>query len=421
MSALSRFKPSISRSIFAQHHRHMASASASADPIQKLFVEKIREFKTTNKGLDAGHEKALNDEMLRLRRVYRVEDEAKLTQMDHKFSNEHNVNLYDIDEHKEVRAKIHSGEYQKQLANAAPEKSELLATIPDQTQHDLHLPPMNKPDPVFINNNQGPLKPAQIGESVPDYHFTGGKVTAEWLERQMNIHFGENMPTIHDDKKPGRDAVNYPRHKQQVDTPATRHHFIPESWFQFFYPKTGLTGPYTFIGSFGTFLLSKEWIPIEHEFLTALSTTVIFTYAVIKFGPGLRKWMLEKVDKEIDGWDHWQQGNIATLNSLKKHYEDQLKGSNVISELYNARKQDVEMQIEAERRRRVKMIYEDTKRRLNYLVAVAESQRQIHQANMTNWVMSNVLSSIGPKQENEVLDNCISNLKQLASKNANAI
>jgi F-type H+-transporting ATPase subunit b len=423
MSAIARFGPALARSVFIQQQtRHMASASASPEPIQKLFLEKIREFKNSNKGLDETHKRMLDDEMMRLKRVHNIEDENKLTQLDHKFESEHNVALYDIDSSKELRQKIQSGEYQKQVSAQSVAKSELLESIPEQVTHEFHLPPLNKPDPELAIQQCGPPNPVKVGEVRPDYEYTGpAKITPEQIERQMLVKFSDDMPTIHDDKKPQRDAVNFPRQPPLLDTPPTRYHVIPESWFQFFYPKTGVTGPYLFAGAFTTFLLSKEWLVMEHELLGATSSIVIFAYAIPKFGPKVRDYIMKGHQATIDGWDNWQKGNAAALGELIEEYKQSMNCGDVIKELYEARKQEIDLQLEGEYRNRLKKVYDDTKRRLNYLVAVADSQRQIHHHHMVNWVISNVHSSFGPKQESEVLDNCIMNLKQLASKNANVI
>lgn len=399
----------------------MASASAATEPVQKIFLDKIKEFKTSNKGLDDAHKKAMADEMDRLRRVYQVEDESKLSKLEYKFSPEVNVSLHDIDTKKQLREQIASGEYQKQLVAHAKPKSALLDSIPEQVTLDMHLPPLNKPDPSLILDNSGPLLPAKFAGYKPDYEFVGDKMTLEKLEREFLVKFGPDMPTIHDDKSPQRDLVNFPREKIPLDTPPTRFHFIPESWFRFFYPTTGVTGPYAFAGAFTTFLFSKEWLVWEHELLTGVSSSIILTYAVIKYGPKCREWLNGVVKKEDDGWENWRTGNIKFLEQMREHYKGQLNKAPLIKDLYSVREQDVAVQLEAEYRRRLKTIYEDTKRRLNFLVSVADSQRQIAHKNMVNWVISNAVSSIGQKQETEILDNCIVNLKQLASKNANAI
>lgn len=423
MSAISRFGPVMARSVIMQQHtRHMASASVASDPIQKLFLEKVRDFKTSNKGLDETHKRLLEDEMSRLKRVYNVDDENKLTQLEHKFDSELNVALYDIDSSKELRQKIHTGEYQKQLSTKTAVRSELIESTPEQVTHEFELPPLNKPDPELMIAQIGVPSPLKIGEVKPDYDYTGPtKVTPEQIERDLLVKFSDTMPTIHDDKAPQRDAVNYPRQPPQLDTPPTRYHVIPESWFRFFYPKTGVTGPYLFAGSFFTFLMSKEWLVMEHELLTAFSSTIIFAYAIPKFGPKVREYFLKQHQATIDGWDNWQHGNAKALGELIDEYKQSLSSGNLIDELYQARKQEIDLQLEGEYRARLKRVYDDTKRRLNYLVAVADSQRQIGHHNMVNWVISNVHSSFGSKQEGEVLDNCIVNLKQLANKNANVI
>lgn len=422
MSPMSRLGPAVARSILAQQSRQMASASVATDPIQKIFVDKIREIKSANKGLDAAHEKQLKDEMLRLKRVYSVDDENKLAHMDPKFSPESDISLRDIDESSELRRQVHTGEYQKQLAAEVKKPSALLATTPDQTRHDLCLPSVNKPDPQFMLDHYGVPRPAQMGEQIPDYKVnTFERMTPSKLEREMNVHFGPEMPTIHDDDGPQRDKVNFPRLSPPMDTPPTRFHIIPESWFQFFYPKTGVTGPYVFAASFGAFLMSKEWLVMEHELLTGFTSAAIFAWALPKFGPKVRKYYNDHVKELVDDWDKWQHGNSQMLGASIDHYKKQLNSGELIDDLYAIRKEDVELQLEAEYRRRLKTVYDDTKRRLNYLVAVADSQRQIHHSNMVNMVISNVMSSLGPKQESEVLDDCILNLRSLAKNHANAI
>lgn len=72
--------------------------------------------------------------------------------------------------------------------------------------------------------------------------------------------------------------------------------FVPEEWFTFFYKKTGVTGPYTFFLTFGTYLISKEIYIMEHEYYNGLSFLIMWIIGVKKLGPALAKYL----DKEID-------------------------------------------------------------------------------------------------------------------------
>lgn len=72
--------------------------------------------------------------------------------------------------------------------------------------------------------------------------------------------------------------------------------FIPEEWFQFFYNKTGVTGPYTFGVGLITYLCSKEIYVMEHEYYSGLSLGIMAIVAVKKLGPLIAKW----ADGEID-------------------------------------------------------------------------------------------------------------------------
>ena len=87
---------------------------------------------------------------------------------------------------------------------------------------------------------------------------------------------------------PERDLVNFPRPKRLMDPLPVRLGFIPDSWFQFFYSKTGVTGPYAFGIGFITYLLSKEILVLEHEFWTGVSFFIMIIYAHKKFGPPVK-------------------------------------------------------------------------------------------------------------------------------------
>merc|ERR1712183_978836 len=65
---------------------------------------------------------------------------------------------------------------------------------------------------------------------------------------------------------PERDLVNYPARVRPIEKAPVRMGIFPEEWFAALYPKTGVTGPYMFLAGVGTFLCSKEFFVMEHDF-----------------------------------------------------------------------------------------------------------------------------------------------------------
>lgn len=73
--------------------------------------------------------------------------------------------------------------------------------------------------------------------------------------------------------------------------------------FQFFYPKTGVTGPYVFGAGLITYLCSKEIYVMEHEYYSGISLAIMAIFAVKKLGPGIAAYC----DKEIDVSRVWMR------------------------------------------------------------------------------------------------------------------
>jgi F-type H+-transporting ATPase subunit b len=50
---------------------------------------------------------------------------------------------------------------------------------------------------------------------------------------------------------------------------------FPAEWFEAFYSKTGVTGPYMALVSMGTFLTSKEYFILEHDFYAGIALAIV--------------------------------------------------------------------------------------------------------------------------------------------------
>ncbi|XP_073843143.1 ATP synthase subunit b, mitochondrial [Musca autumnalis] len=209
----------------------------------------------------------------------------------------------------------------------------------------------------------------------------------------------------------GSDRPVRPEHPGKV-----RLGFIPEEWFQFFYNKTGVTGPYTFGVGLITYLCSKEIYVMEHEYYSGLSLAIMAIVAVKKLGPAAAKW----ADGEIDRIEaEWKQGREDELKALQESIEAEKKeqwraeGSLL---LMDAKKENVALQLEAAFRERAMNVYNEVKRRLDYQVECRHIERRLNQKHMVDWIVKNVMASITPQQEKETLNKCIADLSALAAR-----
>merc|ERR1712217_744751 len=165
----------------------------------------------------------------------------------------------------------------------------------------------------------------------------------------------DGVDIFENEKNPERDHVNFPRRKREELPSPVRHWWIPEEYFSFFAPKTGVTGGYIFALSFGSFLCSKEYIIFEHE----MHVGMVFA--------------IEEEEKS-----QWMAGS----------YED----------LIAAKKENVALQLEAEYRARLKDAFTQVKRRLDYQLQTANVLRANEQKHMVDWIITNVKKSITAKQ-----------------------
>ncbi|EDW18084.1 ATP synthase subunit b, mitochondrial [Drosophila mojavensis] len=190
--------------------------------------------------------------------------------------------------------------------------------------------------------------------------------------------------------------------------------FIPEEWFQFFYNKTGVTGPYTFGVGLITYLCSKEIYVMEHEYYSGLSLGIMAIVAVKKLGPLIAKWADGEIDKIEAEWKEGREAELKVLaDAIEAEKKEQWRADGALL-LMEAKKENIALQLEAAFRERTMNVYSEVKRRLDYQVECRHVERRLSQKHMVNWIVSSVLSSISPQQEKETLNKCIGDLTALA-------
>ncbi|XP_014483153.1 PREDICTED: ATP synthase subunit b, mitochondrial [Dinoponera quadriceps] len=206
------------------------------------------------------------------------------------------------------------------------------------------------------------------------------------------------------------------RPKRLIYPSPVRHGFIPEEWFQAFYPKTGASGPYVFAITVGTWLLSKEIFIIDHEFHSGVSLLIICIASVKFLGPKVSKYLDQEIDEYEKSLEQTRvlelEGYEDLINQEKKEQYN-IEGQKMIMDI---KKENIKMQLEATYRERMANVYQEVKKRLDYQMQIQSLERRIAQKHMVQWIIDSVLKAITPDQEKATLQQCIKDLEALAAK-----
>ncbi|KAL4108063.1 hypothetical protein QTP88_018320 [Uroleucon formosanum] len=215
---------------------------------------------------------------------------------------------------------------------------------------------------------------------------------------------------------PERDLVNFPRMVRLENPVKTRYLFVPEKWFEMFYKKTGVTGPYVLAAGVLNYLLSKEIWVVDHDFPYVFATMGVFYVGWKKFGTLLA----DLIDKEIDEYEKSCYADrtmeIFGLRETIKHQKTEIWRTGAQKHLIQSKRENVAIQLETIHRERTLQAYNQVKRRLDYHVDLANLTRTVQHRIMIKWVVDNVLMSMTIEQEKKTINKCILDLKELAAK-----
>jgi len=239
---------------------------------------------------------------------------------------------------------------------------------------------------------------------------------------------------------PDRDHENFPdltrTEVMLKPRPERRLYFFPASWFEALYPKMGFMGPYNLL--FGGILagMSREmWLNesghLYHVYLCLLVWGPMFIgYNWISlydksfhFKEGkdgkmeFHNYPQAPVAMKHDQWDvdfGEVEDFLATIPLHLDVANSKTEQMKLIEDIYKAKKENIALQLEAEYRDRLNRVYEQVQKRLDYHVALEDTQKSYESKHMIYWIEDQVKKSITPQLEKEALTNCIATLNTMA-------
>ncbi|KAJ8737764.1 hypothetical protein PYW08_000359 [Mythimna loreyi] len=191
---------------------------------------------------------------------------------------------------------------------------------------------------------------------------------------------------------------------------------IPEEWFQFLRPMTGVSGPYILMIGLANYAASKEILVMEHEYYLGISIFLVIYIVTTKFGSKVGSLL----DKQVDAIaNKLEDGRNQQLGVLKKHIADAELGiwrAEGQKELMDAKKENIKIQLEAVFRERQMMVHRGVLRRMEYHVKRHWVRRRIRHKWMVQWILEHVHKGITPEFKKHVMEIAIRDLTLLADK-----
>lgn len=195
-----------------------------------------------------------------------------------------------------------------------------------------------------------------------------------------------------------------------------RHGLIPEEFFQFLYPKTGVTGPYVLGTGLALYFLSKEKYVITPETFSTIAIVGLMVYVIKKYGASIAEFIDKLNEQKIAQYEDVKQTFIKQIQNAIEAEKAQQALVQKRHYLFDVQRNNIAMALEVTYRERLHRVYKEVKNRLDYHISVQNMMRRKEQEHMINWVEKNVVQSITAQQEKETIAKCIDDLKVLAKK-----
>ena len=143
---------------------------------------------------------------------------------------------------------------------------------------------------------------------------------------------------------------------------------------------------------------------------------IILFYNYFRVGPSVSEVFRGWYQEDVNRYNAVVQTSKAMAGKALHNYEESFNRAKNVSLLVDARKEILQMSLETVYRERMKQMYEAVKRRLDYQVALQNARKDFERTNMIQWITNEVKKSISSKQEQDTLQACLQQLRQIASQ-----
>ncbi|XP_063679079.1 ATP synthase F(0) complex subunit B1, mitochondrial-like [Bolinopsis microptera] len=178
--------------------------------------------------------------------------------------------------------------------------------------------------------------------------------------------------------------------------------------------STGQTGAAVLGGSLLATAVSKEMIVLDAD---VLAGAILFTctYGLgKKIGPmvidGLDKYTASIETTMSEG----KQVQIAAYEEAIAEEKAAIESLQLAGDIFDIKRELVQIEIEAEYRRRIKTVHTEVKKRLDYQVELENTKKAFIRNHIVAWLEKEVIASISAEQEEANINQCIASLSLLA-------
>ncbi|KAM7322377.1 hypothetical protein ACRRTK_019218 [Alexandromys fortis] len=150
---------------------------------------------------------------------------------------------------------------------------------------------------------------------------------------------------------------------------------IPEEFFQFLYPKTGVTGPYVLGTGLSLYFLSKEIYVISPENFSTITVVGLIVYVIKKYGASIGEFP-EKLKEEKIAQLEVKQATVKQIQDAIAMEKAQQALAQKRHHLFAVQRNNIALALEVTYRERLHRAYKEVKNCLDYHISVQSMMRR---------------------------------------------